>query len=248
MVNNLVECKNNIKDALQSRDISVTGGMTTYADLIRQIEGEKYTLDFSLLGYNEEEIKSAYKGINNGIKNGFVLSSDPITLYFPKREDLEKSNANLLYQVNSRMVAVPKFTPQPYQGYMFAGQKILTTIPELDYSEVYNVRQTWGACYRLKNLGGFINMGMPENFNQYTSDDKIYYYKVDFASCPLTRSSIMNVFNNLYDRASAGYPIITLNISGYTYKLLTKDDIAIATNKGWTIVVGGNYNYVEDHV
>ena len=46
----------------------------------------------------------------------------------------------------------------------------------------------------------------------------------------------MNVINGLYDRASAGLSVITLKLHANHLAMLSEDDIAIATNKGWTIV------------
>ena len=60
---------------------------------------------------------------------------------------------------------------------------------------------------------------------------------LDLSDCSkLTKDSILYLFNNAFDRASAGYTYsfkITLNAT--TKALLTEEEIAIATNKGFTV-------------
>ena len=48
----------------------------------------------------------------------------------------------------------------------------------------------------------------------------------------ITHDSIVNIINNLYNRASAGYSILTIQLPGGE---LSDDEKAIATNKGWII-------------
>jgi hypothetical protein len=53
----------------------------------------------------------------------------------------------------------------------------------------------------------------------------------------LTRQSCINIFNNLYDRrrSAVNYRSSEIVLHSDVYNRLTADDIAIATNKGWTI-------------
>ena len=53
----------------------------------------------------------------------------------------------------------------------------------------------------------------------------------------LTKDSILYLFNNAFDRATAGYSkAFTIKLNATTKALLTEDEIAIATNKGFTVV------------
>ena len=57
------------------------------------------------------------------------------------------------------------------------------------------------------------------------------------ASSALTKNSILYIFNGLFDRATAGYTTQhTIALAPETKALLTDDNIAIATNKGFTVV------------
>ena len=140
-------------------------------------------------------------------------------------------------------------------SYMFSSCSKLTSIPQLDTSNVTNMSSMFGGCYqlttiplldmssvtkmnsifgysdltKLTDLGGFKNLGMQSNITG--TNDNYFLYKVP----NMTYESAMNIINNLYDRASAGYSVLTLKFNSKTLALLSEDDIAIATNKGWTL-------------
>lgn len=61
---------------------------------------------------------------------------------------------------------------------------------------------------------------------------------LDLSPCSaLTKDSILYLFNNAFDRATAGYTTaFTIKLNAKTKALLSEDEIAIATNKGFTVV------------
>ena len=61
---------------------------------------------------------------------------------------------------------------------------------------------------------------------------------LDLTFCSkLTKDSILFLFNNAFDRSAAGYTkAFTIKLNATTKALLTEDEIAIATNKGFTVV------------
>lgn len=61
---------------------------------------------------------------------------------------------------------------------------------------------------------------------------------LDLTACSaLTKDSVLYLFNNAFDRATAGYTTaFTIKLNAATKALLTEDEIAIATNKGFTVV------------
>ena len=111
---------------------------------------------------------------------------------------------------------------------MFENCINLTTLPELDCSNVTNIH---GIVYianseksgSLINLGGFKNLGKQESLNTPLA---IY--------STISRQSMLNIVNGLYDRATAGYKSLYISIP-HISELLTDDEIAIATNKGWAV-------------
>ena len=114
---------------------------------------------------------------------------------------------------------IPQFNTSKakYITYMFNGCTSLETIPLLDFSSVTSSSLDLKYCASLINLGGFQNY----------IGGHIYLY----GSENITRESMLNVFNTI---GEANYEIL---IKRAVYDRLTEDDIAIATNKGWTISI-----------
>lgn len=109
----------------------------------------------------------------------------------------------------------------------------LTTVPELDLSSATNLTQMFRYCIALTTLGGFKNLGQA-----YSTSESANYsnYKLDLSACTnLTYDSLMNVINGLYDIASAGCNVQQLVLGSTNLAKLTAEEIAIATNKGWSL-------------
>ena len=124
-------------------------------------------------------------------------------------------------------------------GYMFNGCTNLTTIPELDCGSVTNSNSPIGTSNlsKLTELGGFKNL-------------KVTWTTYSLDRIPnVTVESLMNVINNLWDWSGNTDGKAPLNNGtiynfGTTHKLsfgstnlnkLTPEQIAVATNKGWTL-------------
>ena len=88
-------------------------------------------------------------------------------------------------------------------------------------------------CNSLKNLGGFENLGMAyetsqsANYSDYTLDLR--------DSKNLTHESLMNVINNLYDIKTKGCNAQRLILETTNINKLTSEEIAIATEKGFSV-------------
>ena len=106
------------------------------------------------------------------------------------------------------------------------------TVGTLDCTSItgsYSYSPMYFVSSKLKNVGGFLNIKTSLE-NSYSSP----------AQCPnLTKESYINIFNGLYDftgngeKPNSSQGKIKLHSNAYTF--LTDDDIAIATNKGWTV-------------
>ena len=89
---------------------------------------------------------------------------------------------------------------------------------------------TLTGLHNLTNLGGFRNLGKA---NSVANTNGQYFLN----NAPnLTYESVMNVINLLYDRATAGLSVLTLKLHPNHLAMLSGDDIAVATNKGWTLI------------
>lgn len=82
----------------------------------------------------------------------------------------------------------------------------------------------------LTDFGGCRNLGKASSVSNTNGS----YFMDQLPN--LTYESVMNVINGLYDRASAGLSVLTLKLHANHLAMLSEDDIAIATNKGWSIV------------
>lgn len=102
--------------------------------------------------------------------------------------------------------------------WMFNNCSNLTTIPQLDFSNVNNASGMFIYCTNLTNLGGFINL--------HDNLDISYSNKI-------TRESILNIFNDM-----AVVTNRSIKLHEVVYSQLTEEDIAIATQKGWSVEIG----------
>lgn len=116
---------------------------------------------------------------------------------------------------------------------MFGWCAALTTIPQLDLSKVTNVASMFTTCLALTTLGGFQNLGMAYSTNQNANYS---HYTLNLSnSSKLTHDSLMNVINGLYDIKTKGCNPQQLILGSVNLAKLTAEEIAIATNKGWTV-------------
>ena len=83
----------------------------------------------------------------------------------------------------------------------------------------------------LTDIGGLRNLGKRSSVSGTNGNYFLCYVP------QLTQQSLVNVFNLLYDRASAGYSVLTLKLTSSQMSRLSDDDKAIAINKGWSLTV-----------
>lgn len=100
-------------------------------------------------------------------------------------------------------------------SYMFESCHSLTTISALDLSNGTNFGHTFNTCPSLKT---FLAYGMKVSFDIS-------------ASTQFDREDLVTILNNLATVSSTQ----TLTMGSTNLAKLTADDIAIATNKGWTL-------------
>ena len=118
-------------------------------------------------------------------------------------------------------------------SYMFSSCTNLTTIPQLNGEKLTSVASTFVNCRSLENFNGIINLGQA----YLTTQSANYYnYGLNLSACTnLTYDSLMNVINSLYDIATLGVKSQQLILGDTNLAKLTEEEIAIATNKGWSV-------------
>lgn len=140
------------------------------------------------------------------------------------------TNLERMFDNCANLTTVPQFDTQNVTNinYMCYECTALESLPLFDFSNVTNIKYFFGFS-ELKNLttlGGFkdLKIDWSENYG--------------LAKCPnLTYESVMNVINNLYDFRGNGDETTTKTIKFHpnSLALLSDDDKAIATNKGWVL-------------
>lgn len=118
-------------------------------------------------------------------------------------------------------------------NYMIYLNKNLISIPLLNFQSANNISSVVARNEKLTTLGGFKDLGKAY---ETTRSANYSSYKLDLSESPLlTHDSLMNVINNLYDIASKGVKAQQLVLGATNLAKLTEEEIAIATNKGWTV-------------
>ena len=116
---------------------------------------------------------------------------------------------------------------------MFYYCRKLSNIPKLNASNAINVYNVFYECRSLTDLGGLENLGQAYLTTQSANYS---YYKLDLSqSGRLTEQSLINVLNNLYDIKTKGCNTQQVVLGSNNLAKLTAEEIAIATEKGWTV-------------
>ena len=116
---------------------------------------------------------------------------------------------------------------------MFYYCRKLSNIPKLNASNAINVYNVFYECRLLTDVGGLENLGQAYLTTQSANYS---YYKLDLSqSGRLTEQSLINVLNNLYDIKTKGCNTQQVVLGSNNLAKLTAEEIAIATEKGWTV-------------
>lgn len=146
-----------------------------------------------------------------------------------------------IFQSCSKLTSIPAFNTSNVTSFnnAFYNCTALTTLPLYETGKVTNISNALYNCTALTTFGGFKDLG-----KGYTQKSNSHYtHKLDLSYCQsLTHDSLMNVINNLYDlnltyKVATGGTLYTqqLTLGATNLAKLTDSEIAIATNKGWTV-------------
>ena len=161
---------------------------------------------------------------------GFRFESDYIKEIHIKEIDLpnisEEMFANCKGVTTITIDKITSYKPQSfYNWFAYCGN--LETINNIDMSCCSNCTYMFGECYSLTNVGGLYNLGL--SFRQNNQYLTLYSPK-------LTITSIMNIFNTIYDMNLRNDNINSaIMYIGENVHKLSAEQVAIATAKGWTI-------------
>lgn len=140
-----------------------------------------------------------------------------------------------MFEKCSNLVSIPQLDTSNVTGIynMFVDCTHLTTIPKLNTSKVKEISYAFLNCVALTTLGGFENLGQAY-LTTANANNSNYTLDLHYATL-LTHESLMNVINNLYDIGSAGVKTQKLIVGSTNLAKLTAEEIAIATEKGFSV-------------
>lgn len=119
-------------------------------------------------------------------------------------------------------------------AFMFGGCISLKSVPELDFREVESINGLFINCQELVDIGGLKDFGHEESI--WTITTSPWDYGPFYGCKKISRQSMLNIFNGLWNRSTSGYSQVPgLYFEPEVIARLTEDDIAIATQRGWTI-------------
>ena len=157
------------------------------------------------------------------------------------------------------LTSVPQFdiSKVTNMSSMFSNCTSLTTVPLFDTSKVTNMSSMFNNCSSLTSLPqfymssisstGYAALFSYSNINSITDVGGFYNLGKGITASSgtisnccerlpnLKKESVLNILNCLYDRATAGMGVLTLKMHANHLAMLTDDEKAIATNKGWTL-------------
>ena len=228
----LIDCKQDIKSAIIEKGVEVTGGLTSYADAIRQIKsgisslievpintrfyGSKWAVAPIIETANWTDMSSMFYNCTN-------------MTHIPRYDTSSVTSMDNMFTQCYSLNTLPLLDTSKVidMGFMFYSCTSLISLPTIDASRVRDVEAMFYYCTSLTDIKGLLNLGM---YGNLIGTDTL------FKDCDnLTHDSLLNIINNLYDRKTAGYSVLTLKLHANVSALLSDEDIAIATDKGWAI-------------
>jgi hypothetical protein len=157
---------------------------------------------------------------------------EEVTNYIdPSLIDDNKASGYLLVRIIKKLPHI-ETSEVTNMSYAFSRFSALEELEEIDCSSANNINAMFATCSSLRKMGGLKNLGMA--FLPSASANNTNY-TLALNNTILDHDSLINVFNSLYDIASIGIKTQTIRLSASLMVLLTADEIAIATNKGWTV-------------
>lgn len=279
----LIDCKADMKSAIEERGVTVSGGLSTYADAIREIEAES-TITYLPVGtkfgdttfkFNHkyyEDIGSGMPSVTPTYVSDFEVEVKP--LINPNETDMSYMFCDVVFDATNAFIAKDIIYMTSFDtskvtdmSYMFC-ECVIPKIPQLDTSNVSNMscmfrqvgqrgyedyinveisdldcssviditdlfvdsNNSYSSYASIVSMPAFINLGKEPDLIGADSRGFLAWRR-------LSHDEYIRIIDNLYDRKSAGYSIKNIRISSGTIENnLTDADIALATNKGWSII------------
>ena len=157
---------------------------------------------------------------------------------FPQLDMSKVTNVGNMFSYCSKLETLPDFNTIKLQTFGSYGSASwlynasnIKKMGVIDCDSVTSINYVFGDYSRtlLTEFGGCRNLGKYSSLSGTNGTSFMTY------APNLTYESVMNVINLLYDRAANGLSTLTLKLHTNHMAMLSEDDIAVATNKGWTL-------------
>jgi surface protein len=222
-------------DYFDTETVKTSGNINTFIKTIPLIDTSKFTSTASMFQGCSNLTTIPELDTSKVTNMSYMFQNCSKLTTIPQLDTSNVTNMYSMFYSCSKLETVPALdtsnVTNMYQ--MFYGCSNLTTIPQLDTSNVANVSVAFSYCSKLTTLGGFKDLG--KAYSTSTSANYSSYTLNLSYSNNLTEESLMNVINNLYDIATAGCKTQKLVLGSTNLAKLTSEQIAIATDKGWTV-------------
>lgn len=172
---------------------------------------------------------------SNGTSSDNMFSNCKSLVRIPELNTHNMKRVEYMFYNCNELISIPQldFSNTRNIRNTFSGCTKLTTVPLLNASKVTIGNYTFASCSNLTNFGGLENIGEAYSTTQSAN---YTYYTLSLSSSPrLTHESLLNVINNLYDIKTKGCNAQKLVLGTSNLAKLTAEEIAIATEKGWTV-------------
>lgn len=172
---------------------------------------------------------------NNVTNTSYMFNNDYMIETTPFFNTDNVINMSGMYSSCRKIISIPQYNTINVVNMngMFASSYKLKSVPKLLGNSLVNVDRIFHDCSAFTDFGGLENLGQAYSTTQSANYSS---YTLTLSSCTkLTYESLMNVINNLYDIKTAGVQTQKLVLGSTNKSKLTADEIAIATNKGWTV-------------
>ena len=201
-------------------------------------------MDWSVIGYNNEPegfttamdyAKDIYDNWDS-TRTNFVsmFSNDKVIKIMPNVDTSNGTQFNAMFYNAVGLAVVPPLNTSNGTLFhqMFQGCSTLEVLPEFELSKATRIESMTSDITNLTKFGGLKNVGQSYSTSQSANYNR---YKINCTSSKLDHDSLMNIINKVYDIATRGCNTQALNIGSTNLAKLTAEEIAIATNKGWTV-------------
>ena len=151
----------------------------------------------------------------------------------PQLDTANVKDMNRMFYNCSKLRTIPQFDTSNVKDMnrMFYGCSELKSIPKLNADSLKVTAMMFEGCHKLADFGGFENLKISITIDYVTGT----------RMTNLSKQSVLNVIDGLYDWATNPDNLsqsewdTTPTITGALRVNLSNNEIAIATNKGWTL-------------